>query len=226
MSVFRCSVANLRVGAYIDGFNVYYGGGQLCGFGAPGWRWLDLAALVERLISRNPVWVAGNAELHHIAYCTALVSGETNPDGRRRQKTYLSALRADERITVELGRFIMRKVRGDTEADGVRMTIVAPEEKGSDVNVASHLLIDVYSREIDAAILISNDSDLRLPVQRARSRVPTGTVNPRGRPTAADLKGDPGDGVGGHWWYRLKADDFYRCQLPDVVGDSQRPPSW
>jgi hypothetical protein len=43
------------------------------------------------------------------------------------------------------------------------------EEKGSDVNVASHLLVDVLTDRIDAAVVISNDSDLRFPVQFARA---------------------------------------------------------
>jgi hypothetical protein len=34
------------------------------------------------------------------------------------------------------------------------------EEKGSDVNVASHLLVDVLTSVVDAAVVVSNDSDL------------------------------------------------------------------
>ena len=38
----------MRVGAYVDGFNLYYGGRSLCGRGTPGWRWLDVRALIAR----------------------------------------------------------------------------------------------------------------------------------------------------------------------------------
>ncbi|MGD8166690.1 hypothetical protein ACEXOS_005665 [Herbiconiux sp. P16] len=38
--------------------------------------------------------------------------------------------------------------------------IARREEKGSDVNVASHLLIDVLEKRVDAAVVVSNDSDL------------------------------------------------------------------
>ena len=34
----------MRVGVYIDGFNLYYGGISLMGDRAPGWRWLDMRA--------------------------------------------------------------------------------------------------------------------------------------------------------------------------------------
>ena len=216
----------LRVGAYVDGMNLYYGGRRLCGAGRPGWRWLDPAALVERLIGRHPEWSARGAALDRLVYCTALFAGDTNRKGRRGQETYLAALGVDDRVEIEKGRFTTRRVRGDTEEDGVSVTIMGPEEKGSDVNVASHLLIDIYTRRIDAAVLISNDSDLRLPVQHARTCVPVGTVNPRGRDTAADLRGQSRDGVGGHWWYRLDAGDFLSCQLPEIVGDIRRPSGW
>ena len=164
--------------------------------------------------------------LDRLVYCTALFAGDTNRRGRRGQEIHLAALGTDSRIEIEEGRFTTRRVRGDTEEDGVSVTIMVPEEKGSDVNLASHLLIDIYAERIDAAVVVSNDSDLRLPVQHARTRVPVGTVNPRGRDTAADLRGNPGDGVGGHWWHRLAADDFFASQLPDVVDDIKRPNGW
>lgn len=206
--------------------NLYYGGRRLCGGNRPGWRWLDPSALVERLIGRHTAWSARGAALDRLVYCTALLTGDTNRRGRRGQASHLAALSADSRIEIEKGRFTTRRVRGDAEEDGVSVTIRVPEEKGSDVNLASHLLIDIYAERIDAAVVVSNDSDLRLPVQHARTRVPVGTVNPRGRATATDLQGKPSDGVGGHWWQRLAADDFFDHQLPDVVDGIRRPNGW
>jgi hypothetical protein len=100
------------------------------------------------------------------------------------------------------------------------------EEKGSDVNVASHLLIDVLTGQIDAAIVFSNDSDLRFPLAQARMRVPVATVNPSASPTATDLKGDPSAGAGRHWWRRLRPLDFLNHQLPDPVGPHAKPTGW
>ena len=210
--------SNLRVGAYVDGMNLYHGGMHLCGRGTPGWRWLDLAALVERLISRNGAWEARGARLHRLVYCTALIRRETSSEAAQSQQAYLAALDADDRIEIEYGRFQNRRVRGDSEEHGVAVTVVVPEEKGSDVNLASHLLIDIYTSRVDAAVLISNDSDFRFPAQHARNCVQLGTVNPRGSRTATDLGGTSDDGVGGHWWYRLKPSDLYGCQLPGTVG--------
>jgi hypothetical protein len=78
------------------------------------------------------------------------------------------------------------------------------EEKGSDVNVAFHLLVDLLRSRIDAAVVVSNDSDLRYPVQQARLSVPVGVVNPSSAMLATDLRGQPSDGIGRHW-YQLTA---------------------
>ena len=100
------------------------------------------------------------------------------------------------------------------------------QEKGSDVNVAAHLLLDILEKRIDAALVISNDSDLKFPVQAARDRVPVGTINPTKNQTAGKLRGRPSDGVGNHWWYQLVAADFQSCQLPDPAGGVSKPPPW
>jgi hypothetical protein len=76
-------------------------------------------------------------------------------------------------------------------------TVRKREEEGSDVNVPSHLLFDVLVGVVDAAIVVTNDSDLELPLRMARSHVPVGTVNPSTNPTAGALKGRPEDGWGG-----------------------------
>ncbi|MEZ5264712.1 MAG: hypothetical protein R2755_23675 [Acidimicrobiales bacterium] len=100
------------------------------------------------------------------------------------------------------------------------------EEKGSDVNVAAHLLVDVLEGAVDAAVVISNDSDLRYPVQQARLRVPVGVVNPTRNQLAGDLRATPDVGVGTHWWYQLKPEDLRAHQLPDPVDGVHRPQGW
>ena len=105
-------------------------------------------------------------------------------------------------------------------------TVRHREEKGSDVNVATHLLADVFRGEVQAAIVISNDSDLALPLSIARTLVPVGTVNPSTNPVAGDLKGDPNEGPGRHWWRKLSAQDYYRHQLPNPVDRFHKPLGW
>ncbi len=54
------------------------------------------------------------------------------------------------------------------------------EEKGSDVNLASHLLRDAYTGKFEVAVLITNDSDLAEPVRIVAQELnlPVGILNP------------------------------------------------
>ncbi|WP_349319080.1 NYN domain-containing protein [Mycolicibacterium canariasense] len=243
----------MRVGVYIDGFNLYYGGKFLCGSGTAGWRWLDLRALATRLISNQSAWTGATVE--RIVYCTARISGADNPVGSQEQDAYLTALTSAAVVDhIEQGNYVSRVTsaplatkdrRGRpvlttpawpvTVKDGAGqndpnaqffVSVARREEKGSDVNVAAHLLLDVLEQRIDAAVVISNDSDLKFPVQAARDRVPVGTVNPTKNHTAGKLRGSPADGVGNHWWYQLALADFQASQLPDPAGGVPKPAPW
>jgi hypothetical protein len=243
----------MQVGVYVDGFNLYYGGRGLCGKGEPGWRWLDLRALAARLVTSHSTWA--DATIDRVVYCTAVISGADNPVGNREQDVYLRALRrANIADRIELGNYV-RQVKTAPLATGDRrgrpviahpawpvmvkdgagqddpqaqffVSVARREEKGSDVNVAAHLLLDVLEQRIQAAVVISNDSDLKFAVEEARKRVPVGTINPSNKLTAGKLRGSPADGVGNHWWYQLTAADFRVCQLPDPVGGVPKPPPW
>lgn len=100
------------------------------------------------------------------------------------------------------------------------------EEKGSDVNIASHMLVDALTGQVDATVLISNDSDLRFPVEFIRQHVPVGVVNPSPNRMAGALQGQRDDGVGRHWWYQLTEADLRAHQLPDPSGHFRRPDGW
>jgi hypothetical protein len=104
------------------------------------------------------------------------------------------------------------------------VSVARREEKGTDVNVATHLLVNVLTKKVDAAVVISNDSDLARPIQFARTEVPVGLINPSPAFLAGKLRGLPTDGVGNHWWYQLKVADIRSHQLPDRVADHLRKP--
>ena len=243
----------MRVGVYIDGFNLYYGARSLCGRSTPGWRWLDLRRLADQLVRDRSGW--DGVENFHVVYCTARISGAANESGHRDQDVYLRALRAHKSIDeLALGNYVSRvataplavadrkgrpilarphwpiMVKDSAGADDASATFMASvarrEEKGSDVNVASHLLIDVLEQRVDAAVVISNDSDLEFPIARCRFRVPLGLVNPTPSYRAGKLGGATSDGVGGHWWHQLTAEEIRAAQLPHVVGSTRRPAGW
>lgn len=64
------------------------------------------------------------------------------------------------------------------------MRVLKTEEKGSDVNLASHLLFDAFRDNFDVAAVISNDSDLVEPVRLVTKEVgkPVGILSPVSNP--------------------------------------------
>lgn len=248
----------MRIGVYVDAFNVYYAARSQCGRGTPGWRWLDLAGLAEDLIQPR-IWP--NAEIVRLAYCTALRDREGDPSSVADQRTYIDALRNHTpETTVITGKYVPRvktgvlvsnrdkrrpprrfrspgsakvpawmpasELMGPSGNPELLVSIATFEEKGSDVNVASKLLLDVLQHDVDAAMVFSNDSDLGFPVNQARLHVPVATINPSRVPTAGDLRGEPNDGAGRHWWRKLRPVDYLTHQLPDPAGPYRKPAGW
>lgn len=81
----------MRVGVYIDGFNLYFGARDHCGRGTRGWRWLDVRGLVGG--SLPSAWTAIGAAVDRVVYCTARVSGNDDPTSPTDQNAYLRALK-------------------------------------------------------------------------------------------------------------------------------------
>lgn len=241
------------VGVYVDGYNLYFGGRSLCGRGTPGWRWLDVRALAEALIHERTDWPA--AQIERVVYCTARVDATENPSSYADQDVYLKALLAVGSVDhIEFGYYVARvksaplAVRDPSGRprlitsdwpvmvqDGTGaavpdarflISVAHREEKGSDVNVASHLLLDVLSGNVDAALVISNDSDLRFPIEQARDRVPVGLVNPTPSQTAGALRAQATIGAGWHFWRKLSLRDFSSHQLANPAGGYSIPSGW
>ncbi len=246
----------MRVGVYVDGFNLYRRARASAGHTA-GWKWLNIRALAASLA--NEQWAASAPhDIVRVVYCTTRVEATVaNPDGPGRQEMFIHALTTSGSVDwVEYGLYVPKvKIRplatpnrrgkpvlvhasrpvyvkrpDDTEVrDALFYVSVADrEEKGSDVNVATHLLLDVLSdpRSIDAAIVISNDSDLKVPVAEARKRLPVGVVNPGSGHTPGALRHDPANAVADQWERRLTFADLTANQLPDQVGIYTKPDGW
>jgi uncharacterized LabA/DUF88 family protein len=56
-------------------------------------------------------------------------------------------------------------------ADAVVTEVHTMEEKGSDVNLAAHLLYDAWDKAFDVAAVVSNDTDLVTPIEMVVSRL-------------------------------------------------------
>ncbi|MEU8198555.1 NYN domain-containing protein [Microbispora amethystogenes] len=106
--------------------------------------------------------------------------------------------------------------------------VVKTEEKGSDVNLATALLLDVFRGNCDGALVISNDADLAEPVRAVRHELgaPVGAANPYpyGRRTIDLVGARP------TFLRQINPSMLKACQLPDLLQDAQgkirRPSRW
>ena len=255
----------MRVGVYIDGYNLYYGGKAQCGV-EQSWKWLDPRAVVVSALAGqldfadSQAWSAittawEGADVTRVIYCTARINAAQNQSAHADQDKYLKALTQTNSVDwIEFGNYVSRvkyaplALKGpngrpsvatsawpvmvqDSNGNNVEdarfmVSYWHNEEKGSDVNVASHLLIDLFAGSIDAAIVVSNDSDLKLPIAHARTLIPVGVLNPRGGPSAGDLRPPHHPGLGPHWNRGLTSSDYIANQLPDSVGTVSKPVDW
>jgi uncharacterized LabA/DUF88 family protein len=208
----------MRTIVYIDGFNLYYGAIK----GSP-YKWLDLCALCDQLLPRN--------QIVQVKYYTALVKPRPSDlDAPVRQQTFLRALRTLPRIEIVLGTFLSHVVamplaRPSPGGPNV-IQVIKTEEKGSDVNIASHLISDGYQDRYEVAVLVSNDSDLAEPVRIVREELgkPVGIVNPHNQhPSRTLIKY-------ASFIRQIRVGLLQACQLPPVLTDSNgvfhKPSAW
>jgi len=153
---------------YVDGFNLYYGAVK----GTP-YKWLDISKMVQLLLPKN--------QALKIKYFTALVNSRPqDPDQPLRQQIYLRALRTTPNLEVILGHFLSHSVSmplANCPPGQQRFVqVIKTEEKGSDVNIATHLLHDGYRGAYSVAIVISNDSDLVEAINIVRHELKKGVI--------------------------------------------------
>lgn len=174
----------MRTYIYIDGFNFYYGAVKGTSF-----KWLDFKVFFTCLLKSHH-------QITSIKYFTALVSATPHdPNKAIRQKTYIRALETHiPEIEVFYGHFLSHEISAPlaNPLGSKRFeNVIKTEEKGSDVNLAVHLLNDAWLDRYDCAVVVSNDSDLaeamRL-VKEHHSQKLLGLVTPSEGKTSKQLQ--------------------------------------
>lgn len=204
---------------YIDGFNLYYGSMRRSAH-----KWLNLQSLCDDLLP------AFQVEL--VRYFTArAASRPTDPDVNLRQQVYLRALETLPNLEIHYGSFLTKTTKmvlaSSPPLNPQFVEVIKTEEKGSDVNLASHLLLDAARDRADAFVVISNDSDLMEPIRIVRQEFgkTVGIINPHQHPSYALMKCGP------NFTKRIRQGALAANQFPDpvVAADGsiiQKPSSW
>ena len=212
-----------RTIVYVDGFNFYYAAFRGKHPRAPRLKWLDICEFSRLLLPGHDVRL--------VRYFTAAVKPvEWDPSQHLRQGAYLRALASLPGLSVHKGSFARWKVRRplvDAPPEGPATALVwDTKEKGSDVNLATYLLLDAFEGAYETAIVISDDSDLLEPVRVARERLgkQVGVVRVR-TDRGSVFRGKVDLLIEARAWH------FEQAQLPDEVKLSTgrtvaRPISW
>jgi len=96
--------------------------------------------------------------------------------------------------------------------------VVKTSEKGSDVNLATHLLHDAYRNKFEAAVLITGDSDLLEPVRIVSKEIKkvVGVICPQQHPSAVLLRE-------ANFYKEIRSKALSLSQFPDIMADAHGP---
>ena len=209
----------LRTYIYIDGLNLYYRALRHTPY-----KWLDLLAFCERVLHPQN-------RILKIKYFTArLQSTARNPLQSRQQDVYFRALRESypKQIEIHLGRFLAKPAKfplADPAENGRIVSVIRSEEKGSDVNLAVHMVSDAWEDLYDCAVLISNDSDFAEAMRLTKEKHPqklVGLISPVKRSHSVQLYRQA------DFFARVRASFLRDSQLPDPIPGTNlhKPAGW
>lgn len=172
-----------------------------------------------------------------ISYFTAIIKAlpGKDPSSPQRQQAYLRALHTLSRTSVYMGKFridprIMPLHPAQFDQDGrpIQVKVKKTEEKGSDVALASRLLIDAMKGESDIYVVCTNDSDLVMPLRLTQEELgrDIGLLSPvQPKRASNELKQ-----TNPAWHRQITLEDVAACQLPDELRDDtgaiRRPATW
>lgn len=207
----------MRTIIYIDGFNFYYRAVKNTPY-----KWLDFKSLFQKLlITKNKVI--------QIKYFRARVSGKYNPQKPIKQQTFLRALKTFiPEIEIYYGHFLTHEVYAPLAKPTENrraVKIIKTEEKGSDVNIAVHLLNDAWLNNYDCAIIVSNDSDLAESMKLVKKYPPNkilGLIMPgKGHPSKVLMKHSD-------FVKRIRTGILQLSQLPNPIPKTNiyKPTDW
>jgi uncharacterized LabA/DUF88 family protein len=179
----------VRTIVYVDSFNLYYRMLKP----NPRFKWLNIHELARQVL--RPA-----NQVIRVNFYTARVSGRLDPHAPARQQVYFDALATVPEIKIHFGSFLMAEKWGElihppqfrpaldiAPPWPTVVRILKTEEKGSDVNLAAHLVRDALTRAFDVAAVLSNDTDLVEPIRIVAEEcgLPVGLISPVERPAAS-----------------------------------------
>ena len=217
---------------YIDGFNLYYS------LKNTPYKWLNIEALVNSVLDSS--W----HNIIQIKYFTAQVKRKPrDPSNVIRQNMYLRAIQTLQKVEIIYGKFKKRHInasliiKNPEQLKQVKKIIgknITPffkyEEKETDVNIATHIIYDCCKEDVNSIVLLSNDTDLKLPLwftrKKLKKRVIVITPTSKEAGSIIPLEAHQDLQKISNKTISLTEEDLRNSQFPDIVSGITKPKSW
>lgn len=235
----------MKFNAYVDGLNLYKGALQ----NRPELKWLDLHSFCEDR------WPEHQLDKVYF-FTSRVKEKFPGDDAPRRQHTYLRALEATgvqivlgrfikkidwlrlvshlhkETISPQLedaSKFIQNAFDDSSRTafpDMMKSRIWKYGEKGTDVNLSSYLLRDIFRSDLKAALVISADSDFMTPIRIAiENDVVVKTIIPRRGADSVEIRGT--SSIANEMKVKWLRDNQFPSEIRNQKGITiQRPQEW
>jgi len=237
---------------YVDGFNLYK-----CSLEGTPYKWLDLLKLSSRMFQ-------GDVINRIRYFTARVSDSPSDPDISQRQQVYLRALNTIPNLSIHYGQFtthdewkpltnqfpagttptwnigsnpkpqrtdaVIGILPNGLQCARVRMT----HEKGTDVSLGSFVLIDAFENDYEQAVVISNDSDLAVPISYVKDKIhkPIWILHPCRPDTPARRGVRPGVTIraAATGSKSITPQALAACQFPTTLTDANgtifKPPRW
>ena len=193
-----------------------------------------MKALIDNILTSS---------LHKIIKIKYFTAIPTKADTARKHHLYLQALKTLQNIEIVYGKHKRRRIKGKLIKFDLKLNkeiitnqtvkIFKPEEKETDVNIASHIVYDACKENISCVVLLSNDTDLKTPLKFVKYRLKKKVViiTPTKR---LDNPDEPICSNKSHIELRklsnvnlcIEENHLKNSQFPDVVNGISRPKDW
>ena len=174
-------------------------------------------------------------EITLVRYFTSEVKpGVLDPAGLKRQRDYLRALKTLEpKLTMHFGkmrsdprRYPLVPQTLDEFGKLVLVKVRKTEEKGTDVSLAAHMILDAAKKRADIYVLMSSDSDYEPPLLILRDELQCkfALLSPIEKPSTSLMKTQP-------LFTKIVRRSFLEnSQFPDRLNDADgefvKPDTW
>ena len=221
---------------YIDGFNLYHS------LRDTPYKWLNIEVLIHSILDFS--W-------HNVIKIKYFTANTPFSKSAQRQDLYLRVIDNLEKVEIIRGKFKKRYIEikktyvkklsvlegnykklKDIKNMLIENTVQFPkyEEKETDVNIATHIIYDCCKENIDSIVLLSNDTDLKLPLWFARKKLKKRVVviTPTDNDVEAIVPLDAHQDLQkiSNTTISLTEEYLKNSQFPDVVNKISKPKSW